>query len=141
MNDQEQAPSQPSSCWKTCGMGCAGVLVVLIALVILANHVMWVQPFSRTRFNQAVWLKAAGDGNRSPRGPMTMDLRRHHLRKGMDRQQVRKLLGPPERTGFHRPDVDSYWIGAWGGFGMDYQTLDIHYNTYGQLRSSRITDH
>jgi hypothetical protein len=129
------------SCRKSFSIGCLCTTVAIIAIALLGYYGMWIQPFSNAKFDRAIWLKAKSDDFHNPRGPMTMDLRRNHLHHGMTRQQVRSLLGPPDCHVSHDPSMDSYWLGAWGGFQMDSQSLDIYYNPSGNMCSSYITDH
>lgn len=122
--------------------------VALVCLVCAAG--LWLaadyhDAFNDRRFDRAVWMSAKADDPDSPRGPMARDVLRHHLRQGMLREDVLRLLGPPDDDPtfpyLFGNDSMSYLIGMGGGFRMDYYTLTVQFDPSGKLISADIWQH
>ncbi len=109
----------------------------------------WLQlrlsPFHRAPFQQQRWLEARTDRD-SLRGRMAGSLVRRHLKKGMKREAVVRLLGPPdgreqyrgrplvEGRGYERTrEILRYYLGDWSGMRLDGDYLDIAIDGSGQL--------
>jgi outer membrane protein assembly factor BamE (lipoprotein component of BamABCDE complex) len=92
----------------------------------------------RGDFDAAVWrsnsIEERIDGNcgrDNPRGDMVDDLVGDHLRRGMSRDEIRSLLGSPDRTG----SGWDYCLGMWSGFRIDYDWLSLSFDKGDRLTS------
>jgi len=87
------------------------------------------------RFDQSVWLENKTEGLYSPRRPMVKSVMRH-LKLGMARQEVEKLLGPADRE---RWGWQAYHIGfpRWETFALDADVFELRYE-HGRLVEMRI---
>ena len=90
--------------------------IVAVVLALAAGLVTyWTY---RTSFTPAHWAGYNDVGDiHNPRLPMVQDLLDHHLRPGMPRDSVLRLLGPPESEGLqrrlsHGPWPESLWARA-----------------------------
>ncbi len=132
------APRRPW--WSLCCLSllAAGLLLAMAPAAFL-GWLLLHDPFGGQRFDARVWRAQAGSLNPdNPRGPMTSNLRRHHLRRGMARQEVVRLLGEDGGAG---PHSLSYTLGAWSGFRIDYDTLDITFDASGRLERTTVVQH
>ena len=85
------------------------------------------------KFDQKEWLKHNNDDNhRSPRWNMLTDLRENYLNSELNKNQVINLLGKPfeleKRFVESKNDTLNlmlYPVGAYSGFGMDFDFLAI----------------
>ena len=102
-----------------------------------------VDPFNQARFDRHAWQTPCATAQR---GPMTRNLERRHLRKGMRRDAVLALLGKPDKRESYqgRPLVEGrdyerareiirYDLGPWSGFAMDWDHLDLAFDEAGRL--------
>jgi len=123
----------------------ASVLSVLvIAFFVIVPREFYNSPYNDKGFDRGIWLSAArNDDMRNPRGPMAEDLRRHYLRNGMTREQVRRLLGKPDNSEYDEQQgkVDHYFLGAWGFISIDGDLFIVHYDKSGRLISTEIYSH
>ena len=87
----------------------------------------------KIKFDQKEWLKHNDDSNhKSPRWNMLTDLRENYLNKELNKTQIINLLGKPFEL--EKRYVEStndtlnlmlYPVGAYSGFGMDFDFLVI----------------
>jgi outer membrane protein assembly factor BamE (lipoprotein component of BamABCDE complex) len=70
---------------------------------------------------------------------MADDLRKNHLYSGMTKKQVLELLGEPDFE--KQSHVFKYVLGGWSGFRIDYDSLDIYFDSAGRLTKTRIVQH
>lgn len=106
------------------------VLVVLAGLLGLAGLA------SRTGgFNAELWQAQRGASARdNPRAGMVVDLQRVHLRAGMSRAEVQRLLGEPDQQ---QEFSDVYELGV-SPVGIDYEYFIVDYDASGAMTQSRI---
>jgi hypothetical protein len=133
--------------WALIGLGML-TLFLVTAPGLLNLALFGPSPFNDLRFNRQAWLK--GEGRDNPRGKMLQDLLDHQLMKGMERARVLQLLGPPDnkldahqsQEKFRDSDVPldrktdqllEYHLGAWSGFRMDEDFLEITFDKEGRL--------
>jgi hypothetical protein len=106
-------------------------------------------PWNELDFDQKAWLEREvydlGSGIQGSsslkRGMMLQDLCNNHLRKGMHKEEVRKLLGTPENQGKgpgfgleHLPANQwTYDLGSWSGFRVDGDFLTIIFDKENRL--------
>lgn len=82
-------------------------------------------PFAGKEFDSRVWRDAADSlDQNNPRAAMVADIRRR-LEPGMSKGDVKELLGIPE---MERPSCFLYILGAWSGFRVDYDALEIEFD-------------
>ena len=97
-------------------------------------------PFDDRPFSETTWAAYHQSTDYdSPRGQMYADLKRHHLRRGMSRDEVLALLGEPDLR--ESATHFSYSLGAWSGFRMDYDTLEVEFSKAGHLTSVDRVQH
>lgn len=81
---------------------------------------------STTNFDAALWRAQYKSFERdNPRIGMISVLEREVLQKGMTKEAVREILGPPEQT---RDNIDLYDLGI-SPFGVDYEQYVIEYDS------------
>lgn len=99
-----------------------------IGLLIVASFlgfIMGCSDMSESDFDAAIWQSQKGSLERdNPRAGMIAALEKYHIRVGMKREQVRDLLGEPDKTLDH---ADIYDIGA-SPVGVDLETYRITYS-------------
>lgn len=98
------------------------MLLILSACAPAGTDDFW--STDRRAFDASVWATSG------ERWSMCGDLRRHHLRIGMARDEVLVLLGPPredDAAGLHY-DVGSYW-------------LDVLFDARGQLTETLLNSY
>lgn len=119
----------------------AGLLLVAFAgLIIYVRFYFFNNPFNDLRFDRNVWAayKDSSDPN-NPRGQMYEDMTKKVLKKGMSKEEVVTLLGEPDFS--KEKLIFKYNIGAWSGFRIDYDTLDIHFDPQGQVTDFTRAQH
>ena len=118
------------------------LLTAIVAFSIVSiNWIrIWLDPFAGRKFNRYLWHQYSSDDNPdNPRASMVSDLRWQYLDKGMTRTEVKELLGTPDFE--RRDDLYSYNLGMWSGFRIDYDSLDIHFDSNGRLINVRRVQH
>ena len=87
-------------------------------------------PFAGRKFDRRVWLAhPTCEGDANPRARMYRDLAHNHLKPGMKREAVVRLLG--------RPGHGEDWpLGAASGFKLDCDYLHVDYDDGGLERVS-----
>ena len=82
---------------------------------------------------------AGTDDPDNPRGGMARDVERIVLSRSMSKAEVLSLLGEPD---FSKDQaVFRYNLGAWSGFRIDYDSLDMHFDHEGKAVEVRIVQH
>jgi hypothetical protein len=103
------------------------LLIAAVAVMLLGSLlVLKSSPFNAYSFDQRLWAVNRFAGY-CGRGQMAGDLLRFHLRPGMPRAAVVRLLGPPDlkdRTEGGE-EVYRYDLGACSGFQVDTDYLDV----------------
>jgi hypothetical protein len=115
----------------------AFVIVVAGAWGILRAASDATEPGFETRqFNRQIWLMHRG-AYESPRGQLVDDLLRQHLKIGMTKRQVVRLLGPPDEkfppiSPEEDPAVveDTFGYGYYAGPHYDciFQLVDVEFD-------------
>jgi hypothetical protein len=109
---------------------------LLVGAIMFAS--LFAPPFEERPFSQDIWL--ANHNNPDPLNPrveMADDLMKHHLRKGMSRRDVLRLLGRPDRLDEQRRV--SYHIGM-QGFVTDPGQLEVEFDTKGTVVGFRVVE-
>ena len=116
-------------------LAAAGFLYVASPLLFFLND-----PFDDRPFDREVWLQMSGsEDHENPRGRMADDVRRRLLEDRPDRDGVVQLLGEPD---FGREEsLYQYHLGAWSGFRIDYDSLDVHFDGEGLVEAVRFVQH
>jgi len=127
-------------------LGTLAGFFVLLAAAAFGPFVydMHHNPFNAEQFDQSQWMHAARDGaGESPRGPMAEDLRRRLLRKGMSKDEVRRLLGKSDNSEADEAagHQDTYYLGHWSSLSIDGDALLIHYDKRGKIVATEIFTH
>jgi hypothetical protein len=116
------------------------VLLVSIGFLFFLRFFIFQNPFNDQRFNQSLWAAYSGSTDpNNPRGQMYEDLTTKNLKKGMSKQDVLTLLGEPD---FSKEEaVFKYNLGAWSGFRIDYDSLDIAFDQDGKVKAFYRVQH
>jgi len=124
-------------------IGC-GAIVALLMMGFLGLLVMsWLltpNPFDDRQFDHKLWLSSSNlDDRNNPRGQMFDDLRKRHLSKQLTKADVISLLGTPDNG----QDAGrlSYNLGMWSGLRMDYDSLEVDFDSKGFLKRSFRVQH
>jgi outer membrane protein assembly factor BamE (lipoprotein component of BamABCDE complex) len=69
---------------------------------------------------------------------MAYDLKTNILRAGLTKTEVEKLLGEPDanRANFHE-----YLLGMCSGLRIDFDTLDVHFDSDGKLVKVQVVQY
>src|SRR5688572_7954485 len=103
-------------------------LLLLIAIAAIALFgLRW---FRGQAFDRNVWHQFhENDEPDNPRYSMVKSLQRSYLHPGLTREQVIELLGEPDVA--KSPDMYEYNLGMWSGFRIDYDGLQVHFDSQG----------
>jgi len=109
--------------------------ILLLMVLFLSGCIKYLTtdyPFDDRKFDSTVWKSFHMNMDHdNPRGQMIDDLFNNHLRKGLPKEEITKLLGEPD---FEVSDnFISYNLGMWSGFRMDYDSLDLEFDNSGKL--------
>ena len=116
-------------------VGMAGIIFLGILL-----YPVFENRFDDRTFDKELWrtyLHSIDSDN--PRGNMADDLRKNHLQRGMAKQEVLDLLGEPDFD--KQAHVFKYNLGMWSGTRIDYDSLDIQFDSSGRLIRTAIVQH
>ncbi len=108
-----------------------------VAVALLVGLVTFLVVTSRRdAFDAELWQAQRGkDERHNPRGGMVVDLLQTHLRVGMSRTEVRRLLGEPDQR---HGSSDVYELGV-SPYGIDFEYLLIDYDSAGQVTQLGIS--
>lgn len=108
----------------------------LFAIVMLAAAVAAAcgDPMTTSDFDASAWQAQRGVAPKQNRRAALLPALQPLLQAGMSREQVRGLLGEPDRT---RPDADIYQMGI-APFGIDIESYLILYDQAGKLKAHRL---
>lgn len=115
---------------------------MLIIIGLSAGLYLWVRHsavlvgWGSLPFDSGRWKAVDPRDWDSVRGKMVRSLVRDHRLKGMTRSQVIQLLGHPD--GSSRATKFIYILGAYSGFGIDYDVLELEFDAAGRARKWRI---
>lgn len=99
-------------------------IIVCLGTFVLINYLD--TPFDNRAFDRELWIINYDNYHPdNPRAEMIYDLKRNHLRAGMTRGEVIKLLGKPDRR--NKRHFISYLIGM-QGFVADPGQLEFELN-------------
>ena len=103
-----------------------------IAFFAYIYFIVFDYPFDNKEFDKVTWEKFSENMEPdNPRGEMFENLTEQHLKTGMTKSEVIKLLGKPDFR--EEKDFLSYNIGMWSGYRIDYDSLDLKFNEKGEL--------
>ncbi|MDQ2986210.1 MAG: hypothetical protein M3R13_05745 [Armatimonadota bacterium] len=132
------------------------MLVCLLGFRMLPYHIraqtMFDGPWNELEFDAKVWrarevydmgrgVEDKGQMSSLKRGMMLQDLCSNHLRKGMHKEDIRRLLGTPENQGkgpgFGHDGLPAnqwtYDLGSWSGFRIDGDFFTIIFDDENRL--------
>ncbi len=72
------------------------------------------------------------------RGGMAHDLKTNILRVGLTKADVEKLLGQPDSN---RASIYEYLLGMCSGFRIDFDTLDVHFDSDSKVVKVYVVQH
>lgn len=98
--------------------------------------------FDNRDFDQDVWIAHRNSwASDNPRGEMAYDLRDRLLRQRPTHPEVVSLLGEPDWPDQDPPHRIAYILGAWSGFRIDHDSLDIVFDAEGRVERVLIVNH
>jgi len=117
-----------------------GLLVIGVATLFFYSYFFIDSPFDDKKFDKQVWLKFEKVYDMdNPRGQMVSDLIDNFLKKGMNKQEVVKILGKPD---FEKSEnVFKYNLGMWSGYRVDCDSLDIEFDKTNRLKKIYTVQH
>lgn len=98
------------------------------ALALVVSGVVLMMMHEARDFDSKRWQSQKGVTKDNERQGMLGTLERH-LKPGMTRQEVERLLGPPD---YRSPDRDSWELGR-SPVGVSYETWVIEYDAEGRV--------
>ncbi len=115
-------------------------------LIITATFVGWQYwlftggIFRTSNFNEVEWksLNQKTSDSSCYRGGMAHDIKTNVLRIGMTKPEVENLLGQPDAI---EAETHEYFLGMCSGLRIDMDTLDVHFNSEGQLTKIQVVQH
>lgn len=96
--------------------------------------------FRTSSFDATEWksLKVGTADSSCYRGGMVRDIQRNVLRVGLTREEVEQLLGAPDAS---RDSIHEYVLGMCSGWRIDFDTLDVRFDSTGRLLTTQVTQH
>lgn len=117
----------------------AGAIAAVIFFVVIIYPLIN-NPFNDRKFDQTVWVSYHDSTDPdNPRGNMVSNLQKKYLQLGMSKQEVLRLLGEPDYE--ESSTVYKYNLGVWSGFRIDYDSLDVHFDSSGRLTHTQVVQH
>lgn len=96
--------------------------------------------FRTSSFNETKWksLNRKTADFSCYRGGMAHDIKTNILRAGLAKTEVERLLGKPDSN---RGDVHEYLLGMCSGLRIDFDTLDVQFDSEGRLMEVQVVQH
>ena len=69
---------------------------------------------------------------------MAHDIQSNKLRAGLTKDEVEKLLGAPDSN---KGDIHEYFLGMCSGLRIDFDTLDVYFDSEGRLVKAQLHQH
>jgi hypothetical protein len=126
--------------WRIALAICAAVVVSTIAFVGWQYWLIKGGIFRTSSFNEAEWksLKRKTADSSCYRGGMAHDLKTNILRSGITKAEVEKLLGEPDSN---KAAAHEYLLGMCSGLRIDFDTLDIQFDSEDRLVNVKVVQH
>ncbi|MFP2906158.1 hypothetical protein ACLESD_14055 [Pyxidicoccus sp. 3LFB2] len=108
-----------------------------VALLLLTGlGVYQVATSQAGAFDSEQWKAQRGSSaDKNPRVGMVVELKQKHLREGMTREDVQKMLGEPDQR---RGTSEVYELGV-SPVGVSYEYFVIDYDGHGKVMRFRVT--
>ena len=115
------------------GGGYVGLIGFLVLAPVIKDHV------TRTRFDPIAWRDSTGVPSQAKRIRMVDDLLRKHDFHGSTADDVVKMLGPADDTGYFSEWDLVYWLGPERStFSIDSEWLVFYVDEHGEVREYRL---
>jgi hypothetical protein len=128
--------------WRIFGTLCVVVPVLFVAFVGWQYWLLKGGIFRASSFNETKWQSLNKVGTKDSscyRGGMAHDIKTNVLRVGLTEAEVEKLLGPPDHI--TESETHEYFLGMCSGLRIDFDTLDIHFDSEGRLLKVEVVQH
>jgi hypothetical protein len=128
--------------WRIFGTLCIAVSVLFVAFVSWQYWLFKGGIFRTSSFDETKWhsLNKVGTKDSSCyRGGMAHDIKTNVLRVGLTEAEVETLLGPPDHI--TETETHAYFLGMCSGLRIDFDTLDIHFDSEGRLLKVEVVQH
>ncbi|WP_138516549.1 hypothetical protein [Rhodoferax bucti] len=142
-NESPEAGVQLLRTWGAWRVVGTLMVVALGAFLLLLGWQYWLFTggiFKTSNFHPQEWklLSKKADDFFCYRGGMAHDIKTNILRAGQTTHDVEALLGKPDII---KDSVHQYYLGMCSGLRIDFDSLDIHFNTDGQIEGVYIVQH
>lgn len=120
---------------------------VVTAMILASGFLAWQYwlykggIFRTSYFNKGIWtsLNKAGTSNSSCyRGGMAHDIKTNVLHVGLARANVEQLLGAPDIV---KDETYEYFLGMCSGLRIDFDTLDVQFDSEGRVLKVEVVQH
>jgi hypothetical protein len=126
---------------KSLGIGVA--VFAFLALLILIPTIGNEGYRQRLPFDSVAWKRRAYDSDANFMWPtrkrMVDDLQQSGILQSKSRAEVIALLGEPDNSLSASKDGITYVLGPERGYGVDYEWLQIHFDSKGHVREVNTT--
>ena len=121
----------------------ASVIAAVTLVVVFVGWQYWLFTggvFRTSSFNEAEWKSLAREASDFScyRGGMAHDIQSNKLRAGLTKDEVEKLLGAPDSN---KGDIHEYFLGMCSGLRIDFDTLDVYFDSEGRLVKAQLHQH
>lgn len=142
-NESQEAGVQYPRTWGAWRVVGTLLAVALGAFLLLLGWQYWLFTggiFKTSKFHPQEWtsLSKKADDFSCYRGGMAHDIKTNILRTGQTIKEVEDVLGKPDST---KGSVHQYDLGMCSGLRIDFDSLDVHFNTDGQVEGVYIVQH
>jgi SmpA / OmlA family len=123
-------------------IGAAIALGLLIVMCIGGRLLGWMRGVESRPFDRAEWLSPGWglfNSAHPVRQQMVDDLLAHSLKVGMPMNEVRWLIGPPDRNPYYAPGDWTYRLGDERGMiSVDSEWLAVDFDEQGRVRKVEL---
>lgn len=119
------------------------VPVLLVAFVAWQYWLFKGGIFRTSSFDETNWKSLIDNDAKDSscyRGGMAHDIKTNVLRVGLTHAEVEKLLGQPDQIKAES-EMYEYVLGMCSGLRIDYDTLDVHFDSGGRLTKVQVVQH
>ena len=122
-------------------VGIGGTFALIVCAIAIFSWYIHVAPFRKLSFDPAIWSASLTRETETTcyRGGMAHDIREQHLNQRMSRADVLSLLGQPDAL--NTDTQYQYVLGMCSGFLMDYDVLDVYFDSAGHYLQAKIVQH
>jgi len=134
---------KPRRKWSTLRVVGTLLAIAFTTFILFVGWQYWLYTggiFKTFSFDRQEWrlLNRKTDDFSCYRGGMAHDIKTNILRAGQTTNEVETILGMPDSI---KGSVHEYNLGMCSGLRIDFDSLDVHFNTVGQVDGVYIVQH